>query len=229
MHRSILFILCLAIIHLNHACYITNCPIGGKRNLHFDNNLHNHQCPRCGLNGQCFGPSICCTGLACRIGNPSDIRQCSLEDRNVIPCEIKTTICSALPNGRCAANGVCCGIEELSLVNYKPQNRKQSYESNSNNQTLSLIEYLFLTKLYISDVHDDYIEQFLFHTKTYLQNNIIVYVDYESLQRVTHNFTRDSTRTNCAKISKLHFWGQEKPSNSLEEYFPYAKICYGLY
>ncbi|CAF0781982.1 unnamed protein product [Rotaria sp. Silwood1] len=110
MHRSILFILCLAIIHLNHACYITNCPIGGKRNLHFDNNLHNHQCPRCGLNGQCFGPSICCTGLACRIGNPSDIRQCSLEDRNVIPCEIKTTICSALPNGRCAANGVCCGI-----------------------------------------------------------------------------------------------------------------------
>ncbi|CAF3531650.1 unnamed protein product [Rotaria sp. Silwood1] len=120
-------------------------------------------------------------------------------------------------------------IEELSLVNYKPQNRKQSYESNSNNQTLSLIEYLFLTKLYISDVHDDYIEQFLFHTKTYLQNNIIVYVAYESLQRVTHNFTRDSTRTNCAKISKLHFWGQEKPSNSLEEYFPYAKICYGLY
>ncbi|CAF4358988.1 unnamed protein product, partial [Rotaria sordida] len=79
------------------------------------------------------------------------------------------------------------------------------------------------------DVHDDYIEQFLFHTKTYLQKNIIVYVDYESLQRVTHNFTRDSTRINCAKISKLHLWSQEKRSNSLEEYFPYAKIYYRLY
>ncbi|CAF3459827.1 unnamed protein product [Rotaria sp. Silwood1] len=120
-------------------------------------------------------------------------------------------------------------IEELSLVNHKPQNRKQSYVSNSDNQTLSLIEYFFLNKLYISKVHDDYIEQFLFDTKTYLQNNVILSVDYESLQRVTHNFTRDATRTNCAKISKLHTWGQGKCSNSLEEYFPYAKICYRLY
>ncbi|CAF5037376.1 unnamed protein product [Rotaria sp. Silwood1] len=120
-------------------------------------------------------------------------------------------------------------IEELSLVNHKPQNRKQSYVSNSDNQTLSLIEYFFLNKLYISKVHDDYIEQFLFDTKTYLQNNVILSVDYESLQRVTHNFTRDATRTNCAKKSKLHLWGQRKCSNSLEEYFPYEKICYRLF
>ncbi|CAF1236044.1 unnamed protein product [Rotaria sp. Silwood1] len=120
-------------------------------------------------------------------------------------------------------------IEELSLVNRKPQNRKQSYVSNSDNQTLSLIEYFFLNKLYISNVHDDYIEQFLFDTKTYFQNNVILSVDYESLQRVTHNFTRDTTRTNCVKKSKLHLWGQGKCSNSLEEYFPYAKICYRLY
>ncbi|CAF2703492.1 unnamed protein product [Rotaria sp. Silwood2] len=119
-------------------------------------------------------------------------------------------------------------IEELALINRKPQNRKQSYESNSNNQTLPLIEFFFLKNLFISDAHDDYIEQYLSHTKTYFQNNIIVYVDYESLQRVTHNFTRDSTRTNCAKISQLHLWGQVKRSNSLEEYFPYAKICYQL-
>ncbi|CAF4204874.1 unnamed protein product [Rotaria sordida] len=117
-------------------------------------------------------------------------------------------------------------IEELFLANRKPQNRKQYYESNSNNQTLSLIEYFFLNKLDISNVHDDYIEQFLFDTKTYLQNNVILSVDYESLQRVTHNFTRDATRTNCAKISKLYLWDQGKRSNSLEEYFPYAKICY---
>ncbi|CAF2447987.1 unnamed protein product [Rotaria sp. Silwood2] len=115
MHRFIFFILCFAIIHLNYACYITNCPIGGKRNLQFDNNLRSHQCPQCGLTGQCFGPSICCTSLACRIGHQSDIRQCSMENRHVIPCEIKTPICSAVPNGRCAANGVCCGTESCQM------------------------------------------------------------------------------------------------------------------
>ncbi|CAF5170267.1 unnamed protein product [Rotaria sp. Silwood1] len=76
-------------------------------------------------------------------------------------------------------------IEGLSLANRKPQNGKQSYKSNSDNRNLPLIEYFFLNELYISNVHDDYIEQFLFDTKTYLQNNVILYVDYESLQRVT--------------------------------------------
>ncbi|CAF4963892.1 unnamed protein product [Rotaria sp. Silwood1] len=120
-------------------------------------------------------------------------------------------------------------IEGLSLANRKPQNGKQSYKSNSDNRNLPLIEYFFLNELYISNVHDDYIEQFLFDTKTYLQNNVILYVDYESLQRVTHNFARDATPTNSAKISKLHLCGQGKRSNSLEEYFPYSKISYPLY
>jgi hypothetical protein len=119
-------------------------------------------------------------------------------------------------------------IELLSLVNHKPQNRKQSYESNNDNGNLSLIKYFFLNELSIINVHDDYIEQFLFDSKTYFQNNIILYVDYESLQRVTHNFTRDATRTNCAKISKLHLCGQRKRYNSAEKYFPYAKIYYSL-
>ncbi|CAF5045908.1 unnamed protein product [Rotaria sp. Silwood1] len=120
-------------------------------------------------------------------------------------------------------------VQGLSLVNRKPQNRKQSYKSNSDNRNLSLIEYFFLNELYISNVHYDYIEKFLFDTKTYLQNNVILYVDYESLQRVTHNFARDATPTNSAKISKLHLCGQGKRSNSLEEYFPYSKLSYPLY
>jgi hypothetical protein len=40
-------------------------------------------------------------------------------------------------------------MEELSLSNYKSQNRKQFYESN-NNQNLSLIQYFFLTNLILS-------------------------------------------------------------------------------
>ncbi|CAF3984519.1 unnamed protein product, partial [Rotaria sp. Silwood1] len=29
--------------------------------------------------------------------------------------------------------------------------------------------------------------------------NILLHVDYEALQRVIHNFTRDDTRINCTK------------------------------
>jgi len=112
---TVLFILFLAFIQLTYSCYITNCPIGGKRSLGFNNDLHNHQCPRCGINGQCYGPSICCTSRGCRIGHPTDIRQCSTENRSVVPCSIKSTACSAVSNGRCAANGICCGPESCQI------------------------------------------------------------------------------------------------------------------
>lgn len=112
----------------------------------------------------------------------------------------------------------------LSLVNHKPQNRKQSYESNHNNRNVSVIEYSFLCELRIINVHDDYIEQFLFDTKMYLPNNVILQIKYESLERVTHNFTRDATRINCAKINGLVLRGESTCSDSLEQYFPYAKI-----
>jgi hypothetical protein len=119
-------------------------------------------------------------------------------------------------------------MEQLSLSNRKSQNEKLSSESNNNNQNLSLIEFFCLNELVISNAHDDYIEQFLINTKTYLQNNIILYINYQSLQRVTYNFTRDATRINCTKINKLHLCGRGEQSNSLEEYFPYAKIRYPL-
>ncbi|CAF2819760.1 unnamed protein product [Rotaria sp. Silwood2] len=54
-------------------------------------------------------------------------------------------------------------MEQLSVANYKSQNYKQSYESNNDNRNLSLIEYSFLGELVILNVHDDYIEQFLFY------------------------------------------------------------------
>ncbi|CAF1514089.1 unnamed protein product [Rotaria sordida] len=85
-----------------------------------------------------------------------------------------------------------------------------------------------LNELVIIDVHDDYIEEFLFDTKTYLPYNIILHINHESLQRVTNNFTRDATRINCAKINKLNLTGELKCSNSLKEYFPYAEIRYPL-
>jgi hypothetical protein len=117
-------------------------------------------------------------------------------------------------------------MERLSLINHKSQNRNQSYESNNNNWNLSVIEYSFRRVLAIANAYDDYIEQVLFATKTYLSNNVLIlYINYESLQRVTHNFTRDATRINCAKINKLKLYGQKKSSNySLQGYFSYPII-----
>ena len=114
-------------------------------------------------------------------------------------------------------------LERLRVSNNQSQNSKQSYQSNSN-QNLDMIKYSFLNVLDMVSAHDDYIEQFLFHTKTDLQNSIVLYIKYKSLERVTHNFTRDITRRNCAKINSLCFMDEAKYSNSLQEYFPYAKI-----
>ncbi|CAF1518188.1 unnamed protein product [Adineta steineri] len=93
-------------------------------------------------------------------------------------------------------------IERLGVFNHKPQNSKPSYQSNTN-QSLDVIKYSFLNVLNIINAHDDYIEQFLFDTKTHFQNDIILYIKYECLERVTNNFTRDITRRNCAKIKTL--------------------------
>jgi hypothetical protein len=114
-------------------------------------------------------------------------------------------------------------MERLGVFNHKPQNSKPSYQSNTN-QSLDIIKYSLLDALNVAHAHDDYIEQFLFDTKTDFENNIVLYVKYESLERVTYNFTRDITRRNCAKIKALRLDGKEKSSNCLEEYFPNANI-----
>ncbi|CAF4612206.1 unnamed protein product [Rotaria socialis] len=124
---------------------------------------------------------------------------------------------------------VRCLSTELSVINRKSQNRKQSYESNTGNQNLSVIEYSFLGALDLLNVHDDYIEEFLINSKTCFPNNVTLYIHYKSLQRVTHNFTSDTTRINCGKIDELQLYAETKCSNSsLQEYFPSAKIKYRI-
>ena len=86
-------------------------------------------------------------------------------------------------------------IEKLSLHNREPQK--------NDNQQWSIIEYPHLIELDLVRIHENYVEQFLNNTKTCLLNNVYLHVDYDSLQKVTHNFTRDATRINCSKINGL--------------------------
>ena len=111
-------------------------------------------------------------------------------------------------------------LENLTLINNEPQNRKQL---TNENRDLPVIYYSFLQILRLVNVHDDYIEQFLLNMKTSFQQKIALTIKYESLQRVTENFTRNSMRVNCSKIHVLDLLG--KPCvNSLQEYFPNVKL-----
>ena len=106
------------------------------------------------------------------------------------------------------------------MINETPQKQKL----NNNNEHLSIIEYLHLNELRFIDTHNDYIEQFLVDTNTCLSKNIRLFGYYDSLKRVTNNFTRFATRVNCCKINCLCIYDQFQTSKRLINYFPNAKI-----
>jgi hypothetical protein len=70
-------------------------------------------------------------------------------------------------------------VEKLFLSNSKPQLSRES------NKHLSIIKFDHLTNITLYGVHDDYIELFLDHTKTFLSNNVHPNVEFEPLKRVT--------------------------------------------
>ena len=62
------------------------------------------------------------------------------------------------------------------------------------------------------------------NSKTHLLNNITLRVTDELLQRVTHNFTRDATRTNCSKIDYIVLYNPQESLQYSKNSFPYAEI-----
>ncbi|NXL06715.1 NEUM protein, partial [Mesembrinibis cayennensis] len=100
----------LGLLALSSACYIQNCPIGGKRAV-LDMDVR--KCLPCGPRnkGRCFGPSICCgEELGCYIGTPESLR-CQEENFLPTPCESGRKPCGGGSGGSCAAPGVCCSSE----------------------------------------------------------------------------------------------------------------------
>lgn len=106
-------------------------------------------------------------------------------------------------------------IESLSIRN------KQSQKSNKNkNGEYFPITYPYLRQINLILVNDDYVEQFLDDTKTCLPKNITFNTAYECLQNVTHHFTREETRNNCAKITMLEPCHQFILTEEFRMYFP---------
>jgi hypothetical protein len=114
-------------------------------------------------------------------------------------------------------------LRTLSIDNQSPQNHKQCQHLNKDHRSLPVIKYSHLTLLRLDMAHDDYIEQFLIHTKTCLSNCISLMVYYPSLKNVTNNFTRDTTRINCAKINYIHGIDKLDLPKHFHTYFPYVE------
>ena len=84
-------------------------------------------------------------------------------------------------------------LKSLCVVNPQP----------NNNERHSVAEYRYLRSLCLFDCHTDYIEQFLTGTKTYLNALLKLTGDYDELAIATDNFTRTTTRINCAQVEAL--------------------------
>ncbi|CAF1432737.1 unnamed protein product [Rotaria sordida] len=116
-------------------------------------------------------------------------------------------------------------MEKLTLINMKPQINKFYQQSKNDHQHLSIvIKYSHLTDLNLTKIDEDYPEQFLLDTKMSLPNGIFLQTDYQLLNSVTHNFTRNETRQNCAKLKIIFFINKSEFPEHLKDYFPCAKI-----
>ncbi|KAK0182768.1 hypothetical protein PV327_000869 [Microctonus hyperodae] len=117
MSKQTLFIVSIFIC-TSVGCLITNCPRGGKRrdlSLPLLPNLFK-KCTSCGpkLQGNCFGPNICCgSTIGCYIGTP-ETHNCRGENLFFNPCIAGFAMCRD-NTGRCAANNICCNQESCHI------------------------------------------------------------------------------------------------------------------
>ncbi|GCB79436.1 hypothetical protein scyTo_2000031 [Scyliorhinus torazame] len=113
MQSACLAVGLLCLVSLSAACYINNCPLGGKRSIMI---RETRQCMPCGpgSRGHCFGANICCgDDIGCHIGT-SEALTCQKEDYLPTPCEPTGRACGR-NGGKCASPGICCSEQSCAM------------------------------------------------------------------------------------------------------------------
>ncbi|CAF4629277.1 unnamed protein product, partial [Rotaria socialis] len=106
-------------------------------------------------------------------------------------------------------------VTDLSLHSH---NSKKSTDNVASHQ---IVEYPHLTFfLDITRVDTNYVEQLLDETKTHLPSLTELHVRYEDLRVVTEDLTRELTRRNCVKVTRLTTWREIVGSKDFYIYFP---------
>nr|XP_006626592.1 PREDICTED: vasotocin-neurophysin VT-like [Lepisosteus oculatus] len=103
MPESALPLCLLGLLALSSACYIQNCPRGGKRSY-----------PDTGLRQGCWPPGLKKVFFTSAGKTRVRANACLEENYLPSPCEAGGRACGA-EGGRCAAPGVCCDEESCSL------------------------------------------------------------------------------------------------------------------
>ena len=93
-------------------------------------------------------------------------------------------------------------LKYLGIDNMTQQQRSVEIESLSNNSN-SINHFLRLVSITLTEVHTDYINEFLCQSKSHVPRLSSLKIKYAQLTSVTENFTSDSTRFNCAQLKKL--------------------------
>jgi len=104
-------------------------------------------------------------------------------------------------------------LEQLIILNDKPQNNEQRHSSTS-------ITFNHLLTLDIFNVHNDYVIQFLSDKVTRLPCLKNLVIEYKTLARMTNYFTNDTTCLNCAQIKSLVTYELFVPRQNFHSYFP---------
>ena len=135
------------------------------------------------------------------------VRKVSLQDEQPFEHEFFLLISQSFPF-----------VERLKIHNRKAQRNKRFRKSP--NEHFSIIEFPYLADLCLNYAHADYYEQFLSQNKSCLPNDIHVTMDYRLAKEITHNFRRNITRKNCAKMRSVYFQSKLTFPDHIKDYFP---------
>ncbi|CAF1682706.1 unnamed protein product, partial [Rotaria magnacalcarata] len=101
------------------------------------------------------------------------------------------------------------------LYIYNDESRKYKEDS------FPFITFPHLTLLHLQFAHVNYVELFLLKKYTHLPNLLNLYIRYESLAKITNNFTNDVVHLNFDKLKGLHILELFVGSQSFHKYFTF--------